>query len=322
MTDRIALIVEWDNARLSEVDRAREMLRRLSSQATQAARRSNQRFDLTLVYDPETIAPEIPRAILAECVDKTSWPGDVALIEAPGQHYYEQKNFGVKHADADIIILIDSDVIPDDNWLENLLEAMRDPAVGVVSGETYLATDTYYDRLLAAFWLFETKKQPRGLYEAKNFYANNVAFRADIIRRHPFPMAETYRGQCATLAKTLRSAGIKLYRSGSAMVSHPPPSGLAHFVNRAICHGHDIVLSNRKKRAGWLLASPIGALFRFARDIALAPSRVIQRRKASVRSFSGAVLAFLLAVAYATMKLVGEVVTFLNPKFVRNHFSI
>jgi hypothetical protein len=203
-----------------------------------------------------------------------------------------------------------------------LLDAMRDPAVGVVSGETYLATDTYYDRLLAAFWLFDTKQSPRGLYEAKNFYANNVAFRADIMRRYPFPTAETYRGQCATLAKTLRSDGIKLYRAGSAMVSHPPPSGLSHFINRAICHGHDIVLSNRKKKAGWLLASPLGALFRFVRDVAAAPVRVIDRRKASVKSFSGAVLAFLLAVAYAGVKLFGEIVTFLSPRFVRSHFSI
>jgi len=322
MTAKIALIVEWDNARLSEVDRAREMLRRVSSQAALAARQSKHRFDLVLVYDPETIAPEIPRAVLAECVDERAWPGHVSLLEAPGQHYYEQKNFGVRHVDADIIILIDSDVIPDDGWLEQLLRAMRDPAVQVVSGETYLATDTYYDRLLAAFWLFETKKQAQGVYEARNFYANNVAFRGDVIRRHPFPAAETYRGQCATLAKTLRSEGIRLYRAGSAMVSHPPPSGLSHFINRAICHGHDIVLSNRNKKVGWLLASPVGALYRLVRDVATAPGRVIERRKASVGSFSGAILAFVLAVAYAAIKFVGEIVTFLSPRFVRRRFSI
>lgn len=322
MSERIALIVEWDNARLSEVDRAREMLRRVSSQVMTAARRSNQRFDLTLVYDPETIAPEIPSTILAECVDEGSWPGRVSLLQAPGQHYYEQKNFGVKHVDADVIVLIDSDVVPDENWLDNLLGAMRDPAVAVVSGETYLATDTYYDRLLAAFWLFETKRQGRGLYEAKNFYANNVAFRGDVIRRYPFPTDETYRGQCAALAKTLRKAGIKLYRSGTAMVSHPPPSGLSHFVNRAVCHGHDIVLSNKKKRAGWLLASPLGALFRFGRELVIAPRRVMARREASIKTVSGAILAFLLAVAYAALKLFGEVATFISPRFVRSHFSI
>lgn len=322
MTSKIALIVEWDNARLSEVDRAREMLRRVCAQAVAAARATNARFDLLLIYDPETIEPQVPQTVLTECVDARTWPGRISIHEAPGQHYYEQKNFGVRQTDADTIILIDSDVVPDDGWLAHLLEALRDPQVSVVSGETYLATDTYYDRLLAAFWLFETKKPARPIYEVKNFYANNVAFRADIIRRFPFPSAETYRGQCTTLAKMLRANGVRLFRAGSAMVSHPPPSGLSHFINRAFCHGHDIVLSNKTKRLGWLAASPLGAAFRFIRDVALAPGRIVRRRQTSVQSISGALLAFALAVAYASLKLAGEVATFVSPRFVRNRFSI
>ena len=39
MSNHIAIIVEWDNARLSEVDRAREMLRRLASQTAEASAR-------------------------------------------------------------------------------------------------------------------------------------------------------------------------------------------------------------------------------------------------------------------------------------------
>lgn len=322
MTSKIALIVEWDNARLSEVDRAREMLRRVSTQAVSAARSTNAQFDMMLIYDPETIEPGVPRTVLAECVDEKTWPGRISIHEAPGLHYYEQKNFGVRLTDADTIVFIDSDVVPDHDWLANLLAVMRDPQVSVVSGETYLATDTYYDRLLAAFWLFETKKPARPVYEAKNFYANNVAFRADVLRRFPFPSAETYRGQCSTLAKTLRANGVKLYRSGSAMVSHPPPASLSHFVARAICHGHDIVLANKRKRLGWLAASPAGSLFRFVREILLAPGRIIARRRASVQSISGSLLAFGLAVAYAGLKFAGEVTTFVSPRFVRSRFSI
>ena len=40
MFKKIAVIVEWDNARLSDVDRAREMLRRLTDQAEDVAARS------------------------------------------------------------------------------------------------------------------------------------------------------------------------------------------------------------------------------------------------------------------------------------------
>lgn len=322
MTSTIAVIVEWENALLSDVDRAREMLRRVGAQAVSAARASNARLDLMLIYDSETIDVRVPQTVLAECVDAATWPGRISVHAAPGLHYYDQKNFGVQQTDADVVVFIDSDVVPDDGWLSSLLEAMRDPQVGVVSGETYLATDTYYDRLMAAFWLFDTKKPAGPVYEAKNFYANNVAFRADILRRFPFPGADTYRGQCATLAKTLRTNGIKLYRAGSAMVSHPPPSSLPHFVTRAICHGHDIVLSNRRKPMGWLAASPVGSIFRFIREVLLAPGRIVARRRASVRTISGSVVAFGLALAYAGLKLAGEVTTFISPRLVRRRFSI
>jgi hypothetical protein len=294
----------------------------VSSQVRAAAQTTNAQFDLMLVYNPEAIERTIPETILAECVDPKGWPGKISLVEASGQSYYEQKNFGVRHTDGDTIILIDSDVVPDDGWLGHILEALRHPEVQVVSGETYLATDTFYDRLLAAFWIFDTKKPPRPLREVSNFYANNVAFRADILRRFPFPSADTYRGQCATLAKTLRSNGIKLHRAGAAMVSHPPPAGLSHFVNRAICHGHDIVLSRQGRRMGWLVASPIGAMLRFLKDLFSAPLRIAQRRQASVQSVSGAVIAFFLSVAYSILKFGGEVATFFSPAFVRKRFSI
>ena len=322
MNNRVALIVEWDNARLSEVDRAREMLRRLAAQTGEAARTSNKRFDLLVVVNPEEIAREIPATVLAECVSSDSWPGSISLIEASGKSYYEQKNVGVQHTDAEVIILVDSDVIPDDGWLAQLLAAINKPEVSVVSGETYLATDSYYDRLLAAFWLFNVKRPAGPVYEVKNFYANNVAFRGDVIRRFPFPSADTYRGQCTQLAKTLLGAGFKLYRAGSAMVSHPPPSGVSHFVSRAICHGHDIALSNRNKPIGWLKASPLGAALRFLRDVASTPSRIARRRTASALSMPAAGVAFLLALAYATIKFAGEVMTFVSPKFVRSRFSI
>ena len=64
MTARIALVVEWDNARLSEVDRAREMLRRLCSQATQAARRSNQRSTLRWCTTRKQLRPRFRRLSL------------------------------------------------------------------------------------------------------------------------------------------------------------------------------------------------------------------------------------------------------------------
>ena len=82
MSSKVALIVEWDNARLSEVDRAREMLRRVSAQAITAARTTNAQFDLILIFDPETIEPQVPQTVLAECVDAKAWPGHISILAA------------------------------------------------------------------------------------------------------------------------------------------------------------------------------------------------------------------------------------------------
>ena len=224
MTSKIALIVEWDNARLSEVGRARDMLRQLHIQTSAYSTRTNARFDLLLVYDPEEIAREIPETIIDECIKRETWPGDIRLLEARGLPYYEQKNFGVRQTDADVIFFVDSDVIPDDNWLTLLIDALKNPDVNVVGGETYLTNDTLYEKLFSAFWQFETKTNAGGeLREVRGFYANNVAFRGDLLRANPFPKLEAFRGQCAMLGHALRAKGIKIYRHDAARVSHPPP---------------------------------------------------------------------------------------------------
>jgi hypothetical protein len=323
MTSKIAIIVEWDNARLSEVDRAREMLIRLNTQSAEYAKQSNARFELMLVYDPEEIPAEIPTSIVRECIDEKTWPGNVRLVEAQGLPYYEQKNFGVRQTDADAILFVDSDVIPDDGWLELLLDALKNPEVSVVGGETYLTSDSLYEKLFAAFWQFETKEPPGGqLREARGFYANNVAFRGDLLRTHPFPKLETFRGQCAMLGAALRAEGTKIWRHGAARVSHPPPEGFSHFVNRAICHGHDMMLIGKIKNHSWFRASPLGSVWRLVRDLVKAPGRISQRYRKAGLGVTGWVGAFALAVSYYGLKFVGDLMTFFAPRTMRKVFSI
>jgi hypothetical protein len=322
MFSKVAIIVEWDNARLSEIDRARDMLRRLSAQAQEVARTTNATFDLMLLFDPEEVPQEIPTQVLAECVDQAKWPGKIGLTEVHGLAYYDQKNFGVKQTDADVILFVDSDVVPEEGWLGYLMDAMKDPSIQVVGGETYLATDTFIDRVYAGFWLFETKKPARGLYEARNFYANNVALRGDLIRNNPFPTLASYRGQCSALAQNLKKQGVKLMRDGRARVSHPPPQGFSHFLNRAVCNGHDIMVLGKDKRYGWLRANPLAAAWRFVRDTVKAPPTILARRREANLGPAEMVSALGMAVAYNAAKLAGELAAFVSPAFVRRRFEI
>lgn len=323
MTSKIAIIVEWDNARLSEVDRARDMLRRLQTQSMAYSTKTNAKFDLLLVYNPEEIAREIPETIIEECIDRKTWPGEVRMLAAPGLPYYEQKNFGVRQTDADVIFFVDSDVIPDENWLALLMDSFRDPEVSIVGGETYLTSDTLYEKLFCAFWQFETRKPAGGdLREVRGFYANNVAFRGDLLRAHPFPKLEAFRGQCAVLGHALRAQGVKIHRHGAARVSHPPPEGFSHFVNRAICHGHDMMMMGKIKNHSWFRASPLGSVWRLLRDLIKTPSRISQRYRQAGLGPTGWVGAFTLAVSYYWLKFFGDLLSFFAPRTLRRMFAI
>lgn len=315
---KVGVIVEWDNARLSDVDRARLMLERLTTQAREVADRSNRAFDLFLIFDPDEIPEEVPTTVANESIDRAKWPGRVEIVRAPDLSYYAQKNFGVTLTDAESIIFIDSDVVPDAGWLAQLLDALESSSVDVVGGETYLTTETFYERLCAALWNFDVQRPGSGIYEAKNFYANNVALKRHVVTQFPFREAETYRGQCAMLAKELRDNGVKLWRARSATVSHPPPEGFSHFINRAVCQGHDALILDRTVIGG----TPLGSLFRFVRSIANAPKRIWSRRREAKLGPVGMISAFGLSTAYSALMLFGELAAFVSPRFVRSNFSI
>jgi hypothetical protein len=192
-----------------------------------------------------------------------------------------------------------------------------------VGGETYLTSDTVYEKLFSAFWQFDTKRPDGGcLREVRGFYANNVAFRADLLRVNPFPKLESYRGQCAMLGKALRAQGVKIYRHGAARVSHPPPAGWSHFVSRAICHGHDMMMIGKLKNHSWFRASPLGAVWRLVRDLIKAPSHISKRYKAAGLGPIGWLGAFSLALSYYFLKFFGDVFAFFAPKTLRRMFSI
>src|SRR5262245_6327151 len=126
MSQLVSVIVEWENAKLSELERARRMLAKLGAQMAEAARERRLRADLSVIYDIDEIGPAVPRSAIESEIDADAWPGTIALVPAPGQRYYEQKNAGARLARGGILIYLDSDVVPDDGWLAGLLAALDD----------------------------------------------------------------------------------------------------------------------------------------------------------------------------------------------------
>lgn len=319
---KIAFVIEWENAKLSDLARANAMLLAVSRQVTALAAAQDLRADLLVLFDDAEIARAIPEGAVAGHVDAVTWPGEIGLIAVPGLGYYDQKNHGADLADADWIVFLDSDVIPEDGWLSGLVRAMRMPEVRVVSGETFLTHDSLYERLFAAFWLFDDRKPDQGLRAGKGFYANNAAFRADVICAHPFPKADCYRGQCAALARELRAAGEPIYRQGASAVSHPPPDGVSHLVVRAVCHGYDTVYWRHRKGRLALRNTPVSSVLGFFGYVGTSAANVARRRRGLGLGPLEALLAIALGIFYYAVKLFGEIAAYVAPGFVRRRFSV
>jgi len=323
MAKLVSMIIEWENAKLADLDRAERMLAQLSAQMPEVARKRDLEAELLVLYDGDAVDPAVPRTAIASQIDAALWPGTVQLVPAPGQRYYEQKNKGALLSSGEMLIFLDSDVVPDEGWLEGLLAALDDPNVGIVGGETYHATETLYDKLFAAFWEFAPRQSSRGLYHHRMFYANNVAVRRDIFLANPFPNANSFRGQCAQLAKTMRSRGIPIYRQGDSAVSHPPPEGARTFMARALCRGHDTVYWRGRRRLGMLLhANPVASFLRWVKELWNVLVKVATRARAVGLGPLGVLAAIGLGFIYYSCKFLGEVVSFFTPGVIRNNLSV
>jgi len=318
----VAVVIEWENALLADVDRARAMLHQVNAQAIAYARNHNTRFELVVMFDPNSVPLETPKTTVEEQIDPLAWPGDIRFVEAPDLHYFEQKNLGTRVTTAEAILFVDSDVVPDPGWMGHMLEALDREDVDLVSGQTYLATSTPLDRLFAHFWFFKPNPHSAGLRRHGGFYANNFAARREVLERYPFAPANAYRGQCAALSRVMRRDGVKMWRHGDATVSHPAPESAGHAFARAVCHGYDNVYWAARKRHGWLLASPIGAVLRWINSIATLIITVPQREKTLKLGVGTAIGSFLFGLGFNTVILGSELVSWVAPGFIRKHVQM
>jgi hypothetical protein len=315
----ITVVIEWENARLSEADRARRMLHRLRAQLAALAPAMPVPPVVIFLYDPAAIEDGLIEHLAAEAAAEGSWSAELRFVPSPGRAYYQQKNFGAGFAASEIVVFLDSDVVPEDGWLAALLDALRDPAVGVVCGNTYIELDSLYEKAFAAFWFFPLRDPRDDLAPSPHFFANNVAFRREVIARHPFPDLASFRGQCKALTRILEAEDIGIRIQRRARVSHPPPNGLRHFIVRAICEGHDEIVHGRQRNVASRLAA-VG--YRFARDTARAVGRLVRHRRAVGLTPPGVAAALGIAGAYYALKALGGLVTVVSPALIRRNVSI
>jgi len=245
---------------------------------------------------------------------------DLAVHVAEGLEYYPLKNFGASLAAGDLLLFVDSDVLPEAGWLAHLTGSFGQPDVHAVSGQTYIAPVDLTSRAYALGWTYALRDADGGLVTPQKFYANNLAFRADLFRKVPFrPLGLRSRGACSLLRDDLARLGLAVWENRAARVDHPPPSGLGHMLVRALAHGRDQYLTPTGGRS----ASGLG------RSLGLAAARLGRGfgrtrrdwRRVGLRRYQVPAALAIIAGYYGAFAL-GGLLTHLSPARMGRRFRV
>jgi hypothetical protein len=332
-TAQLTVIVEWDNVRRSEIGRATRMLQSLVGQICQLHTtvpgggereslfaRSASQVEILILYNDEAIDGREVESIVTGLLQRDSPEFELRIVPAPGLNYYALKNLGARLAKGNLVVFLDSDVIPQRDWLANLIGPFAKPEIQVLGGDAYVDPDGLAGKTFALFWFFDGQSGIPKLYKKQHFFANNVAFRKELLLRYPFPELQegVNRGSCTELARILHANGIEIYRHSGARVSHPAPNGIRHIVTRAIAEGRDRVFllhpdpkEASRQQSLQRLGSHLKAL------------GTIIRERATVGLPAWQVpLALGLCATYQLLQFYGEVRTRSNPDLMRRRFQI
>jgi hypothetical protein len=288
---KLSIVIEWDTVLEGKESRGAACLA-----ALRAELETMDSAETIICFDRTESSEESVRRAIGQ-----HWPGALIVAPvAPDVDYYEKKNYGFGLSRGEIVVFLDSDLIPEKSWLVNLLTPFRDFRRSVVVGRTHLETSTIYERGVALFWIFDTREQA-AVRPTGRLVSNNIAFRRNIFKHFPFPKRPTFRGQCSELAAILQSRGIALYEQPAARAAHPAPDGVRRFFQRAWSAGRDQAYYDRLEREEGMARS----LQTFRADLARVRKRIMKRGPLLEATISDRFAAITLGAAYYAAKLFG-----------------
>jgi hypothetical protein len=163
---------------------------------------------------------------------------DLVFAACAGGRYYDLKNNGVLFAEADIVVFMDSDSVPEPGWLSGLLTPFKRPETVCVNGYTYLLHDSFFSRTFALIWFFPLAEGDKKFAAKRALNANNIAFRRTWIASHPFPRHNGFKVSCTLTMHELWRQGHGIVNA-NARVYHYSPRGWRFFIWRALVTGRD-----------------------------------------------------------------------------------
>lgn len=317
----ISFIVEWENAKLSELDRAKRMLEVISGQASRLGMPRDGKHEILVLFDSANINEADLVQFVSEAIDPAA-DMDLRFEEGGDREYYDQKNFGATLARGDWLVFIDSDVVPEENWLHDLTMARRNSNAVLIGGETYVSHKTIFERAFGSFWFFPRRYEGEGTYSSDRFFANNFIVERQTFIDNPFPESVLVRGQCWLLAKQILAQGQTIEICRSARVEHPAPNGGLHFFKRALIQGHDNWVMDRELSAHDAHHVSMRPLGRLRLDLRSAFRSINEKDELLKLNFVGRSVARLLAITYYGLSAMGQKVAPIFPTRFRSLFRV
>ena len=205
--------------RLAEQSRAQTMLRVLATQIQECSR-----FGLELPVEFIAVVPGSTDESTFQALGKVEGLIKLQIVSAPGLGYYELKNEGARRAAGEILVFLDSDTVPEQDWLRNLLAPFSDSGAAASAGRAYIDTSSFMGCAFAAMWFFPIRSKPSRQEIAKSIFANSLAIRRADFLAHPFRVVPgTSRGACIAWWEEMLQAHPPVMQASGALTTHPPP---------------------------------------------------------------------------------------------------
>lgn len=329
----VSVVLEWENATHASQDRPRQTLAALRAQASECFSdtpsfpsnvdshvRLSTPLDLIIPYDSNEVDESEVRRVVSDLVTESE-SLHVRILPVGDGTYCRQKNAGAAVATGEIIILLDSDVTPEPNWLASFMRAFSDPRVQVAVGNTYvdISPGDAYSRSMALTWMFPLRDTEGGLRPSDWFYANNVAFRREILLSHPFPYTPGLKHHpAALLVRQLEQEGITLWHVGDARGHHPAPNGIVHFYQRAIAAGRARAFNHNPVA----LSSVADWIRRDVLAVGWYVKRIVREGAIVGMHWWQMPTAMGVTLAYHLLRSGGSLLTVAAPGLMRNRFQL
>jgi hypothetical protein len=129
------------------------------------------------------------------------------------------KDYGVSLCTTEWVAVLEADSVPARDWLRSLLDAAAEhPEYDVITGRTTYGTDSSWQRALN---LLDRSFDDHGHSQPTQFISNNGAlYRTQVLRKFPYPEAETPFLSSRLRNQQIIQAGHKVYFEHRAVTRH------------------------------------------------------------------------------------------------------